>query len=109
MKGKIKQYIDLIPKKDIPKWLEVIRKRQKVSKNIFNYITSKYIPFNYMQLNEIFIGLQNGLSKEQILHYAEPKIDAYRMKNIRVDLEETTQCNKLLKILADISNNVDGD
>jgi len=97
MREKIKQYIDLIPKKDIPKWLEVIKRRNKVSKSIFKYIVSKYNPFNYEQLNEIYLGLKNNLSEKQIIIYANSIFSWKQMASLRNALENNICINDVKK------------
>lgn len=51
--------------------------------------------FFFSQMIQIRLGLENGLSKEQLEMYADPKFNADQMYQIRFALEEGLSCEEV--------------
>ncbi len=86
MKEKIKKYIDLIPKDELPKWEKVLQDESgKVTlKNVLSCLVEKEIVLdNYDQMRHILWGLDDSLTARQIMLYIEPKINRVCWSYIR--------------------------
>lgn len=72
---------------DITKWLKIVKRRKKTVKALFQHFRENNFNFSVRQLHEIYLGLCNGLTKENIMIYATDKFYDNQMRVIRDGLE----------------------
>ena len=85
MKEKIKKYVDLIPRgSDFNLWKIAVENNKLAVKNVFSCLVEKGVELEgYEQMQEIRMGIEDGLTSSQIMLYAESKVPVNRWRYIR--------------------------
>ena len=86
MKDKFLKYIENC--QNIDEWYKLLETKKEVIKNVFSCMEEKNIELdNSWQMDEIYLGIQNGLTPEQIMVFVLPWISCTEWRKIRVAIE----------------------
>ncbi len=86
MQNKFLKYIKYC--RNIDEWYELLKTKKEVIKNVFSCMDEKNIELNdCWQMQEIYFGIYNGLTPEQIMVYVQYWLPVTEWKKIRVAIE----------------------